>query len=422
MPVVELIRLLGQTAAAAVLRFDFLLIIGVVLLMVYTQYQRAAMLEQRLFGFVRNRPGEQLVQSVLDGILGGAIATVVFVVMGVSLNEVGIWYLWGLALLLMLVQPRFMCFSYGAGILALSHLILGVPSIDVPALMALVAVLHLVEAVLILLSGARSASPLYVRSGRGDVVGAFSLQKFWPLPFIALIGAAVPVEILQGVPAVDMPDWWPIIRPSQPAPPGMEYAFALFPVVAALGYGDVAVTRAPAVKARQTSARLLLYSAGLLALAVLSQHGWVWAFLAALYSPLVHEWVIQTARRSELEGEPKFAGRETMVLDVHPDSPAARGGVQPGDIILAVNGIRVATRQDLADAMTPWAFDVKVEVENGLTGERRTLLCPGKVPPLGVLLVPGADGGLYLDLRERPRWQRLLDRWARFWSTRSLRR
>src|SRR5690606_33298158 len=86
MPVVELIRLLGQTAAAAVLRFDFLLIIGVVLLMVYTQYQRAAMLEQRLFGFVRNRPGEQLVQSVLDGILGGAIATVLFVVMGVSLK------------------------------------------------------------------------------------------------------------------------------------------------------------------------------------------------------------------------------------------------------------------------------------------------------------------------------------------------
>lgn len=422
MPVAELIRLLGQTAALALRRLDLLLIIGIVLVMVYTQYQRTAFLEQRLFGRARTRPAEQVVQSLLDGLLGGAVATVIFVVVGVSLNHVGIWYLWGLALLLMLIHPRFMCFSYGAGILALCHLLFGVPAVDVPALMALVAVLHLVEAVLIRLSGARGATPIYVRSGEGSVVGGFTLQRFWPLPFIALVAAAVPAEFLRGVPRVDMPEWWPIIRPAIETPPGIEYAFALFPVVAALGYSDIAVTCLPQVKARKTSGHLLLYSAGLLALAVLAQRHAAFAYAAALYSPLVHEWVIQRARRTELMGIPRFAGRETMVLDVYPGSPAARAGIEPGDIIVSINGTPVTTRQELAEAMSPWVIGAEIEVENGLTGERRILRCREKVPPLGVILVPSGEHGLYFDLREPPHWRRFLEKWGRLWRARSLRR
>ena len=422
MPIAELVRLLGQTAAFSLQRLDLLLIIGVVLAMVYTQYQRTAMFERRFFGLVRNRPGEQVVQSLIDGLIGGAVATAVFVVVGISLSQVGIWYLWGLAILLMLVHPRFMCFSYGAGILALCHLLFGFPAVDIPALMALVAVLHLVESVLILLSGARGATPIYVRSSEGTVVGGFTLQKFWPLPFIALVGAAIPVELLQSAQGVNMPDWWPIIRPSQEAAPGLEYAFALFPVVAALGYSDIAVTCLPKVKARRTSGHLLLYSLGLLGLAVLSQRSVVFAYLAAFYSPLAHEWVIQRARRSELTGVPRFTGRETMVLDVYPNSPAANAGIEPGDVIVAVNGTRVSTRQELADAMSPWALQAEIEVENGLTGRRRILHCREKVPPLGVILVPKAGDGLYVDLREQPRWRWLVERWGRFWRTRSLRR
>lgn len=422
MPIAELIRLLGQTVAYSLQRLDLLLIIAVVMVMIYSQYQRTAMVEQRLFGHARNRPREQMLHAVVDGLVGGAIATAVFVVVGVSLNQVGVWYLWGLALLLMLIHPRFMCFSYGAGILALSHLLFGVPDVDVPALMALVAVLHLVESILILISGARAATPVYVRSGQGPVVGAFSLQKFWPLPFIALVGATVPVELLQAAQSVEMPDWWPIIRPLREAAPGMQYAFALFPVVAALGYSDIAVTCPPKVKARRTSGHLLLYSLGLLALAILAQRGVAFAYLAALYSPLVHEWVIQRARRSELAGVPQYAGKETMVLDVYPGSPAAKAGIEPGDVILAINGVPVATRQDLADAMSPWAIQPTIEVENGLTGRRRILQCPEKVPPLGVILVPSAGSGLYLDLREKPRWHRLASIWGRLRHPRSPRR
>src|SRR5690606_17196256 len=314
-------------------------------------------------------------------------ASAVFVLLGISLRDVGIGYLWVLALTLMLFHPRFLCFSYGAGILALAHLATGFPRIDIPALMALVGVLHLVEAVLIYVNGAAGATPVFMRGADGRVVGGFSMQRFWPLPFVALVGAWVAPEMIGGAEAVNMPPWWPIIEPREPPRPGLEYAFALFPVVAALGYSDVAVTSLPQAKARRTAMNLLMYSLGLLALAVGAQASRALALAAALFSPLAHEWVIARARAVELQGEPRFTGFDTMILDVHPDSPAARAGLAAGDVIKAVNGVPVRTREELAAAMEPWLLRARLEVENPITGRRRTVHCDEKIPPLGVLLV-----------------------------------
>ena len=169
----------------------------------------------------------------------------------------------------------------------------------------------------------------------------------------------------------------------------------------------------PKVKARRTARHLFAYSLGLLALAVLAQREIVFAFLAALYSPLVHEWVIHAARASERKGVPVFSGRETMVLDVHPDSPAAKAGIEPGRRHRRHQRDPGRDPRDLAEAMEPWALKAEIEVENGITGQRRILHCPEKIPPLGVILVPHGDDGLYLELREKPRWRRLLERWGR---------
>lgn len=408
MPVADLLRLIVETIPLYVLRLDLLLVVGVVLFMVYSQYQRVAYAEWRLFGFVSTPVGTQLVRSLLYGFLGGVVATLLFVLLGIALNDVGIWYLWLLAVVLMFFHPRFLCFSYGGGLLALSHLLFGVPKIEVGALMALVAVLHLVEAFLIWVSGAEGAAPVYAREPGGQVVGGYTLQKFWPLPFIGLVGMAVPPGFAEAAGAIDMPGWWPIIEPVLGEPGAQEYAFALFPVVAALGYSDVALTRLPEAKARRTSLQLMAYSVALLALAILSQQGKVFALAAALFAPLAHEWVIRAARRTEVEGPPTFSGAETMVLAVKPGSPAEKAGIRPGDVIEAVNGVRVATREDLAEAMEPWALDAQIEVRNALTGERRALVCPGKIPPLGLLLVPRGDERIYVELgnqgRFGPRW------------------
>lgn len=396
MPYAELLRLILETIPYYVLRPDLLMISGVVLFMVYSQYQRVAYSEWRLFGYVSNPAATQLGRSILYGLLGGLAATLLFVVLGISLNDVGIWYLWLLAVGLMFIHPRFLCFSYGGGLIALSHLLFGFPRVDVAALMALVAVLHLVEALLIFMSGGEGATAVYAREPGGQIVGGYTLHKFWPLPFIGLV--AVPSRLVESAEAIEMPDWWPIIAPSLGDLGPSEYAYALFPVIAALGYSDIALARLPQEKARKTSLSLMLYSLILLALAILSQGSTVYALAAALFSPLAHEWVIWSARRAELGEEPRFAGPETMVLAVKPGSPAEKAGIRPGDVIQSLNGIRVATREDLAEAMEPWALKAEIEVRNSFTGVRRTLVCPEKIPPLGLLLVPRGDEQTFVEL------------------------
>ncbi|MBO8142325.1 MAG: PDZ domain-containing protein [Firmicutes bacterium] len=395
----ELAELVVQSVPAFLQRGEVLIIAGVVLLLVLVQYQRLAATEQRMFGQPLREPFTSTLVALGYGLAGGVLGTALFLFLGISLVDVGVLYLWLTAILLMAVHPRFVCFAYAGGLLSLTHLLFGWPELNVPAVMGLVAVLHLVEALLIWVHGPKGATPVYIRRADGRVVGGFTLQKFWPLPFIALIGLAVGQEVM-GDGLLAMPDWWPLIGPPADPPPGQLYVYILFPVVAALGYGDLAVTRRPHEKARRTAGHLLLYSLVLMGLAVAGSRATAWQFLAALMSPLGHELVIYLGRRSEEHGEPVLdASMGAVVLGVVPGSPAASMGLRPGDVIRRINGFAVERKEDVAEILSPWAVGVTLEVENVWDGDRRTVQFPGKVPPLGVILAPaGSDPG-FMEFR-----------------------
>ncbi len=112
------------------------------------------------------------------------MGSIVMVAVGVTLDNTGILYVWMIAIVLMLINPRYMCFSYAGGLLALASLAFGFPRIDVPALMAIVAILHLVESVLIFLNGCKHSIPVFMEDKTHGVVGAFNLVRFWPILII----------------------------------------------------------------------------------------------------------------------------------------------------------------------------------------------------------------------------------------------
>ena len=62
-------------------------------------------------------------------------------------------------------------------------------------------------------------------------------------------------------------------------------------------------------------------------------------------------------------------------------------GLRPGDIIRTVNGYPIANRHDVLQAVSPRAFELTVEVEDGTTG-KRAARHQGRVIPIGVIFAP----------------------------------
>ncbi|MBC7105390.1 MAG: PDZ domain-containing protein, partial [Firmicutes bacterium] len=258
--------------------------------------------------------------------------------------------------------------------------------------------------------GHLGASPAYIKAEDGRVVGGFTLQKFWPIPLVALV-AAGPAAGAGGIP---MPEWWPLLRPETDV---SNVLYQLVPVVAGLGYGDLAVARRPEEKSRLAATYLALYSLALLALALLAGRFGVLAPAAALFGPLGHELVIALGRRAESRARPLFVppARGVMILDVLPGSAAWRAGLRAGDVVLEIDGVEVndrATFRQMVAGGEPLEVALLSPLAGGVRRYRREFV-PRRVPgePLGVILVPEGDEGYYLEHRSRG----LLERWAARW-------
>lgn len=246
----------------------------------------------------RNRPGHLYVVSallsILWGLAGGFMGSILLMITGVDLYRIGIAPLWFLALILaILIHPRFICFAYAGGIISIYTLIHPHYGICIPQLLGMVAILHLVESFLIRLDGSLFPSRAEV-GARGETRPAYHLQKFWPL--LLVMGSSAPSAIIEG--GKMMPHWWPLLQcypfGIHPSPLG------LLPILAILGYGDTASINTPLEQARRSAWRLFCYSAILLVLALMiPSHPWL-AWVASLYAPLGHELIIWMGSRQRI--------------------------------------------------------------------------------------------------------------------------
>jgi len=331
------------------------------------------------------------------GLLGGLVGSYLMVFIGLTLSGPGLVYLWPVAILLMLINMRFLCFAYSGGVLALSSLLLGFPQINVAQIMALVAVLHMVESLLILASGHLGAAPAYIKGAGGQVTGGFTLQKFWPIPLVVLMAAGVDV----GREGLEMPYWWPLIKPDMPGDP-RNLAYILVPVIAGLGYGDVAIARSPAEKSRLSALYLGIYSLTLLVMALLAGQSRSVMLVTALFSPLGHEAVIYISRRVEFSGKPLYVppGRGVRILDVLPGGAAWRAGIRSGDIVFAINGEVLADRNSFYQLQQEAFLPIMIDYFSRAAGENRRelLIPPGPGKHWGIAPVPEGNEDKYVEL------------------------
>lgn len=370
-------------------------IFWVVIALVALQYYRVGSLRQKFLPG-RRRFVQDTAASTLFGLLGGFIGSLFVVGAGLTVSGSGLWYLLPVSIALMLISPRFICFAYSGGLVSLANLIFGFPQISIPQVMALVAILHFMESLLILLSGHLGAVPAYIRMG-GRVVGGFTLQKFWPLPVVVL---AVVGILPPGGEGVMMPEWWPLIPPDQPGI-DEDLLFTMLPLAAAVGYGDVATARSPAVKSRISAGYLSVYSVVLFLLAYLAGREPLLAWAAALFSPLGHEMVIYIGKRLELSAPPLYVPRwdGLGVLDVAYGSPAWKAGVRSGDTLVEMNGRAVRSRADMAESLEGVGVcEIGYRSSHGGGYRRATVVLPAG-ETLGLLPVPEGDEDAFLEMR-----------------------
>jgi hypothetical protein len=377
-----------------------MILFWVVMAIVYLQYTRLSAMERQWTGRSPS-PLARTMRSLGEGVVGGIAGSLLFVLLGPSIDQMGLGFLWAAALALAILDARLICFSYAAGLACICNLLFGWPKLDVASVTAMVGVLHLIEAGLIWATGSRNAIPVLISGPDGRPAGGFLMERFWPAP--VAVGLMLYYPLSAALPEVlAMPDWWPLIKPTVSAPEGMQSVYALVGLTAALGYSDLTYTRLPQQKARVTAAMSCCFSLVLLGLSVLSStRGWA-RWLAALFSPVGHELMVHLSRVTEMSGQPVFqtSSRGVVVLDVVRGSPAWQAGMKRGDVIESINCRPILSSDDLSEAIAVSPVAIVIDVRSTLPGasrDTRTVQIRGAQSGLGLCLVP--HEGKYPDVR-----------------------
>lgn len=372
------------------------------ILFVWLRYSMDIRMERKFFQTKLHSIMSESGRTVLWGLAAGAAASVVMAALGASLTMEGVLLLWGISLLLALARIRFLCFAYAAGILALAHAaFLAFPQwrgtvlqpvgewldkADPPALLALAALLHLLEALLVRMQGARMATPLFLEGKRGKVVGGYQLQGFWPVPLLLLVPTAG---------GTDLP-WTPLFGDG-----GTLWGFVALPAI--IGFTDRTHTRLPKDKAKRSAGLLAAYALVLLAAAVISHYWSAFTVIAGLSAILLHEALLALGRLDEDNRRPLYVhdGDGLKILAILPGSPADKLGLQAGETIRKVNQIPVRTRAELHAALRTNPAYCRLEVKTG-SGEIKfasKALYEGEHHQLGIILAPDDDVTVYVDDR-----------------------
>lgn len=324
----------------------------IIFLVIYYQYHKIGRLESNIQGRKKS-PLIKAVTSTLYGVFGGVIATVAFIYLEVVVVPKDYMYIIIVAIILSMLNPRYMCFAYGGSIVSLVSLVAGYPRIKTEEVMIVVAVLHIIESILILMEGSRNSLPIYYEVHH-EIVGGYNMNRFWPLPFVIFIGDG-------------------LIQP--------------ITLMAILSYADFTVSSFPQRKTIKTSIVLLMYSVILLILAKYQEN----QLIPPLFALFGHEGLILFNKYMENKRIKVFTNphKGIRVLDVNPKSLAYKIGIRRGDIILSINNTDILNERDLSDieALKPEALTIRYfNRRKGLVTKNYR----GNGKALGIVVVPRA--------------------------------
>lgn len=399
---------------------DFLMnpVAWIFILSMYMMYRRNSVLQRVMYGKkIKHAPFEVMASSILFGLLGGLIGSLAISAIGISFYEnTSILIIIFISLALMFINPRYICFSYSGGMWSIFVLIFTSLSangviknqsvianfisneavLDVTAILAMIAIMHFVEALLIIIDGDKGALPIFMKKD-DKVIGAFIMQRFWIIPMLLYV---IIQQSTGGSDGIAVPQWWPLIKPALPGNIIKNAIFSVVTFVIMMGYSDMAVTMDVRKKVKRSSIGLALYSIILLILSILSLKYYPLKYIAAFFAPIGHEALILYEQYMENKRKPKWQYTEDgiIVLDTTPGAPAEAMGIKSGEIVIGLNNISVKSMEDADNILKEYPNYLWAEVMDD-SGNKRTLEYKDYVNgirSLGIITVPQHEYGIPL--------------------------
>ncbi|CAM3977376.1 PDZ domain-containing protein [Mesobacillus zeae] len=244
-----------------------------------------------------------------------------------------------------------------------------------PSLAVLLALLTIGEGVLIKRNAVKGTSPKLEKSKRGQTVGVHEVRRIWMIPVFLLIPGAAIEPFLP---------WWPVFSLG-------EHTFSLLVVPFAAGLHQQIQGLLPKVALRRLGSRVVVL--GVLTLAVAAAGYWypIVSITAVALAMVGREIITQTQRMKE-ENLPFYFSKKNdgiMIIGIIPGSPAAKMGLQAGEIVAKVNGKAVHDEAQLYEALQRNSAHCKLEVLDtaGQVRFAQRALYEGDHHELGILFV-----------------------------------
>ncbi|MCY6483305.1 PDZ domain-containing protein [Clostridium aestuarii] len=415
-----------RTIAFAIVKVPYIFILIGFIVMFYKQNKKTVIIQKMIIGDRLNSPYELTISQIVLGLFAGILGSIALSYLGVGFDEnTSIELIFLISIVLIFINPRFICFSYSGAILGFVSILLEIMrqmydldigslkflNIDVVALMTLIAVLHFIEAILVMLDGDKGAIPIFTKKN-DKIIGGYALKRYWLIPISVILIVNSKMYFLEQI--VSLTQWKTLLSPSTPLEIIKNAAILLFPFYGMIGYSSVTFTKTKKQKAITSGLMIMIYSILLFIFARLAILNIFFKLFVVIFAPAAHETMIYIQRYMEVKVKPKYVSGENgmMVLEVAPNSAAFEMGIKSGDVVVEVNDKPICKEDDMFKILRETSnfvwFKIKRAAGN-LEEIRYNKLTDFK--KLGIVFVPVAipDERMVVKVNEN-KFQEVLDK------------
>jgi hypothetical protein len=392
-----------QGVSKAIVSFPYALILFFVATLFYRKNRNIANMQKLIIGKPINTPLELTLSEIVLGIIGGIFSSVLLSYLGVGFSEnslVDLIFLF--SLLSLSFKSKAMNFAYTAsimgfisilmeimkGLYAVDWDILAILSIDVVALMTMVAVIYLTQGLLIMIDGSRGSIPVFSKRN-GKIIGGFALKRYWIIPFaIVILTTSNNYSISE---TYSLSQWKTFLTLTNPVVILSGIALFMLPLFGVLNFSTFTFSKSKKEKSFIYGTFMIGYSCILFILARLGTLNVFFKLAAVIFAPAALEGMEIFQNYKEINSKPKYISNDdgVMVLEVVPDSPAYSMGIKSGDRLVTINDKKIKKEEDILETIKETSNNILLEIKKA-TGKLEEVSYSkiSEIKGLGVVLVP----------------------------------